>query len=252
MSYISDIFECGLSIRYLQACTGLLPQVKGEGFILQSLEEIKTLFSKLGDMESIQAIQVKIGYLNNKYDEKGEIDKRDAFSLKEEVTIWRDRLIVLLRKKKVVDIRKDCILNLEMLMEGAESFFEEKSWENFPDIVRNDLEEGCFCILTSASTAAAVMLLRAIEGMLREYYLAKTGNEIEGENFMDWKEIIDELKELPDKNIGLIDLLNYLRLNLRNPASHPDKIFRKKESEMLFAMVVNTLEEMEKDIHNNH
>ncbi len=252
MGYVSEIFEGGLSIRYLQACNYIVPFVKGETYIISALEDVKRPFEKLNDIDSVKSIQDQIDGLNKKYKEGEAIKEADVMSLKNKVTLWRDRLIILLRKEKIVGIPKDCILNLEMLMEGVNNFFQERYWNKFSDIVKADLTEGAFCILVGASTAASIILFRAVEGILREYYLAKTGNEISGENFIDWDRIIQELRALPRKNQGLLDHLNYLRLNLRNPAAHPDKIFLKKESEVLFSMVIHTLEEIGKEIYGNN
>jgi len=109
------------------------------------------------------------------------------------------------------------------------------------------LEEAGKCILLSAPTAAAMLILRTVEGILREYYKNKSGKVID--SFTDWNDFLKELNSLQKPNKGLLDHLNYLRLNLRNPVSHPDKIFTSKEAENLFSMAVNTIEEMCKEIY---
>ncbi len=250
MITLYEVYHIGTSIRWIRNQDSLLASVHVESGIITNLNLIKNLFDKLGDVDSVISIQNYIDGLSARYKEKDRINLDDATQLVQKGEIWHDRLFNLLKKKKIFEISQNCILNVELLLAGVSNFFEEKYWSKFGDITKHDLEEASKCILLSAPTAAATLLLRAVEGILREYYKKKSGKDVKDVNgFLDWGDILRELNTLPLPNRGFLDHLNYLRLNLRNPVSHPEKIFTSKEAENLFGTVVNTIEEMCKDIY---
>lgn len=246
---LNDIYQIGTDLRWIRSLSNTA-LVHGSGWVTGNLGRIKKLFIQLGDTDSATSIQYYINDLSKKYKENDKIENVDVDDLNQKGEIWHDRIHNLLKKKKIFEISPNCTLNIELLISGVSNFFEKKYWDNFGDITKHDLEEASKCILLSAPTAAAMLLLRAVEGVLREYYKKKSGKDVkDSPGFLDWSDILKELGCLPLPNRGLLDHLNYLRLNLRNPSSHPDKIFTSKEAENLFGTVVNTIEEMCKEIY---
>ncbi|GAH24115.1 unnamed protein product, partial [marine sediment metagenome] len=86
-------------------------------------------------------------------------------NLIKKIPIWEDRIVNELTKIKVVKLSTDTILNPEKLSFGAESFFDEKIWNNMSDLEKDDLDDGCRCISLQTWTPAAMITMRVIESV---------------------------------------------------------------------------------------
>jgi hypothetical protein len=125
--------------------------------------------------------------------------------------------------------------------DGAASFFDKKKyWNNLSKVARYDLDEACLCLAFEQPTAAAFLITRATEDVLRKLYSANIEKPPKG--FLDWGLITKQLEGKVDNE--LIESLDYLRNNFRNPVAHPDKIYEQKESERLFHAAINVIQKM--------
>ena len=118
----------------------------------------------------------------------------------------------------------------KLLAEGVSAFFDEEVRRRLPEIVVHDLQESITCLAYGASTAAVMISLRAVEGMLREV-CARMGVDVSRKNWYGLLESLkSELEGRGRRDVELLGYLDYLR-NVRNQADHPDKVFTQREAE---------------------
>lgn len=153
------------------------------------------------------------------------------------IPIWEDRIINELIKIKVVKLSTDTILNPEKLSLGAKSFFEKKIWDKMSNLEKEDLEDGCRCISLQAWTPAAMITMRVIESVFRNYYQKITSNDPVGKM---WGSMLIELKNHQSANQKLVEYFDYLK-DIRNKLQHPDVRFSQFEAEDAFHHAINIL-----------
>lgn len=135
------------------------------------------------------------------------------------------------------------------LIDRPESFLGNKTFNKLPFVAQYDIKEAGKCIAFEVPTAGAFHLLRATEDTLRAYYthFVKRGRK---PNPM-WNDMVNALKAKPRKpkpNTALLDHLDNIRTNFRNPTDHPEMIYGIDEVQNLFALVVDVLDRMAKEL----
>ncbi len=153
------------------------------------------------------------------------------------IPIWEDRIINELIKIKVVKLSTDTILNPEKLSLGAESFFDIKMWNKMSNLEKDDLDDGCRCISLQAWTPAAMITMRVIESVLRNYYQKQTSSDPTGKM---WGQMLTDLKSIPSANQKLVGYFEYLK-DIRNALQHPEARLSQFESEDVFHHAIHIL-----------
>lgn len=103
-----------------------------------------------------------------------------------------------------------------------------------------DFASGCRCIALNLPTAAAFHLMRCVEGVLRAYYcqVVKRGRVKK----LMWPDMIEHLKKRRDSPPKpLLDNLDNIRFNFRNPTQHPDARFDLDEAQDLLALCIEAV-----------
>lgn len=123
--------------------------------------------------------------------------------------------------------------NIDMLLKNPSSLLAKGSWAELPDIAQQDFSSATRAVAMGLSTAAAFHLMRCVEEMVKQLYFSfvKT-NRIK--NPM-WGPIVNKLKTKnnPKPSVELIETLDMIRRNFRNPTQHPDKIYSEDEAQDL-------------------
>ena len=142
-------------------------------------------------------------------------------------------------------------LDVAKLLNDPAALFAPDVFSNVTDLTRYDLTEAAKCIAFERPTAAAFHTLRATENVLREYYVknVKRGR-IKNPN---WGPILHDLRSKlikrrdSPKNIEiLLNQLDYIRQQFRNPTQHPDKIYDIQEVQDLWSLCVDVINRMTK------
>lgn len=115
-------------------------------------------------------------------------------------------------------------------------------FESLPAIAQSDFSEAGRCIAYEVATAAAFHLMRGTEDVLRWFHksVIKRG----GKATM-WGPIVNELRARrnpPPKT--LLDNLDNLRSNFRNPTQHPEKIYDIQEAQDLLSLSLDVVNRM--------
>ncbi|WP_224024477.1 hypothetical protein [Arthrobacter sp. NicSoilC5] len=115
-----------------------------------------------------------------------------------------------------------------------------------PEIAQVDMREAGRCIAYELPTSAAFHLMRGTEAVLRHYYCCKVRRNRIKQPLM-WGPMVTHLKE---KKVpaGLLDALDSIRRNYRNPTQHPDKVYDLDEAQDLLSLSLDVTNRMIRDI----
>jgi hypothetical protein len=140
-------------------------------------------------------------------------------------------------------------LEVGKLLVQPQSFLGEGTFRKLPEIAQFDIREAGKCIAFEVPTAAAFHLLRATEDALRAYYRVFFKH---GPNDKDtWGMLVQKLqnkKRKPRADNTLLNHLDHIRKNFRNPTDHPEMIYDIDGSQDLFSVVADVLNRMAKEL----
>jgi hypothetical protein len=123
---------------------------------------------------------------------------------------------------------------IEKLMSGVPTLLSSGVFDSLPEIAQTDMKEAGKCIALHRSTAAAFHTLRATESMLKKLYLHIVKKERLKQPM--WGNMVDSLRKRKTRRppSELLDLLDGIRRNYRNPTQHPEKLYDIDEAQDLF------------------
>jgi len=130
------------------------------------------------------------------------------------------------------------------LLDNVEALMAPNIFHSLPDIAQYDFKEAGKCIVFDRPTAAAFHILRGTESTLRQYYCSIVKRK--RINSLMWGPILNHLKErkLNKPPAPLLDHLDNIRRNFRNPTQHPEKIYDIDEVQDLFNICVDVVNRM--------
>jgi hypothetical protein len=120
-------------------------------------------------------------------------------------------------------------------------------FEHLPEIAQGDFAQAGKCIAYEVPTAAAFHLMRGTEAVLRWFHrsIIKRGAKAQM-----WGPILNELRARrngPPRT--LLDNLDNIRNNFRNPTQHPDKVYDIQEAQDLFSLSLDVVNRMVRHVH---
>ena len=140
--------------------------------------------------------------------------------------------------------------DLDSLLVTPKNLLGEDVYVSLPDIARFDFFYACRCIAFELPTAAAFHLMRCTEAVLRLYY-----NSLVLRNRITnpmWGPIIDHLRKKrqnpPPK--ALLDHLDNIRNNFRNPTQHPEARYTSDEAQDLLSTTVDVVNRTIRDLRS--
>lgn len=141
--------------------------------------------------------------------------------------------------------------DLEYLLEEPSELFAAGVFSLLPPICRFDLASACKAIAYALPTAAAFHLMRGTEGALCFYYrtIVKRGRVAP----LMWGNMIAHLRgrrDAPSK--AILDHLDNIRANFRNPTQHPDARYDIDEAQDLLAVSIDAINRMVKNLKQRH
>ena len=121
------------------------------------------------------------------------------------------------------------------------------TWGRLSDLARFDLASAGQAIAFGLATVAAFHLMRCVEEMLRNYYRGIVKRK--RVKRLLWHDMIQHLRERKDAPPrAVLDHLDNLRSNHRNPTQHPEARFELEEAQDLLAVSINVLNRMARDL----
>lgn len=132
------------------------------------------------------------------------------------------------------------------LLEEPWDLFGAGTWERLPDIAVFDFIEACRAVAFGLATASAFHLMRCVEAMLREYYCTIVKrNRVK----LWWGPMVQHLRQRRDAPPrAILDHMDNIRVNFRNPTQHPDARYESEEAQDLLALSIDAVNRMARDL----
>ncbi len=246
---IHRMIHLGTVVRYLQDTQANAP-IHGEGYTVNNLDIFFRELERLGLKVTQQATH-ELALLATELRQS----PQDQRLTVEQVTRLRD-YIGYLRETLLAEastfnayILTEKRMDARRLVEKPESFLRQETFAKLPPVAHYDIKQAGKCIAFETPTAGAFHLLRATEDTLRAYYQcfikrSRLSNPT-------WGDVIKALrtrkrKPKPDKT--LLDHLDNIRFNFRNPTDHPEMIYGMDEVQDLFPLVADVLNRMAREL----
>jgi hypothetical protein len=130
-------------------------------------------------------------------------------------------------------------IHVDHLLNSPQSLFGQDVFTGLPIICQFDFKEGCRCVAFAMSTAAAFHFMRATEGLLRELYCHVVKRD--RIKTLLWSPMVEHLRKRRGSPVPkpLLDNLDNIRLNFRNPISHPEARFEMDEIQDLLPLTID-------------
>ncbi len=197
----------------------------------ESIKELKNLTEEINDLlkNDIESKNTKGDFNKN----ISNICKNTLFRIQ----VWEDRIQRELQSRQILELYNNTIVNPVKLLNGGISIFNSEMWNRMPDLEKEDLNDGCKCLLLEIWTPAAMILMRVVESGLRSYYHKETKKDPSGKN---WKAILNELNSYNSVDKKLLSYFDYLR-DYRNQLQHPDARFDQSDAEDVLTQTIHIL-----------
>lgn len=131
--------------------------------------------------------------------------------------------------------------DLDRLMDAPGELLGKGVFDQLPPATAKDFTLGCRQIALSQSTASAFHLMRAAEGEVKNLYFAfKRTKRLDKPM---WGPMIAQLraKNNPKPSKMLLDHLDHIRENFRNPTQHPDTFYNIDQAQDLLNSTVTAI-----------
>lgn len=144
---------------------------------------------------------------------------------------------------KVVYVVTEKRIDTEKLLNKPFALLAKNVWFSLPVISARDFKVGCKAIAFELPTAGAFSLLRCVEGALKHLYFCNIKRNRLPEKEQMWGAMIKQLRNKKSDKlpIELLDTLDRIRVNFRNPTDHPEKEYDLDEAQDLFGLCVDAL-----------
>ena len=246
---LDSFYRLGLWIQYFRDAEASSPLVKGEGRLIDGLEQVnRILKNNLIGKDCVEETSQWKEKLDSKYDEESKIDEDDSKMIAKDANKWNEKMHRDLKRKHAVEVELLSGLNPDELSKLANKepgeFISVEVWKKLTDIERSDLSDAAKCLLLGTATPSVMVALRGAEASIRNYYYHKTKEE-PGEK--TWRQLTRELKSkatassVENTFIGYLDWFGDAK---RNFAQHPNKIYSLRESVIIFMQVVGLIEDI--------
>lgn len=181
----------------------------------------------------------------------GEATNARELTLEEAERLWKRAEILretLLAEAsgKINYAASDKRYTIQKLTEDFSTLMATGVFSELPEIAQVDMRAAGKCIAYELPTSAAFHLMRGTEAVLRHYYCCKVKRNRIKQPLM-WGPMVTHLKE---KKVpaGLLDALDSIRRNYRNPTQHPDKVYDLDEAQDLLSLSLDVTNRMIRDV----
>jgi hypothetical protein len=135
--------------------------------------------------------------------------------------------------------------DVERLLKDPGSMFGQEVFDGLDTHAAFDFEEACKCIAFERPTAAAFHTMRGTEATLRAFYCHTVKQKRLAKSKQMWGPMLDQMKarsKPPPR--PLLDNLDSIRFNFRNPTQHPDEIHTIDSAQDLLGLTIPAINMM--------
>lgn len=229
----------GLGIRALMHCVGF-----GRQFLIQEAEKLIANIKNVGfPVSSIGTLELETLVEELKKPQSSTLNPEESKELNA-IMIRLEKMVWAEAKTKSIFIVSEKKYSLDMLLNHPEDMFQEGIFSSLNDLARYDFTEGLLCFVCSRPTACSFHVLRSMEGILKDVYFKKT-KKSEREKYPMLGNMIKGLRSKKIDQI-LLDRLDYIRLNYRNPTDHPQDVYTIDDAGNIIGICVEVMGKMAK------
>ena len=230
----------GTCIRYL----GDVKQGRtyaGSGYVKNNIESFFDYVEELGLTVTKNAC-FRLTELKSELDKRSpeKLTEADAKMLAEIMKQLRFVALAELSSKNVY-IVTERRYKPEMLLDDPSRLFGAAVWDKLSEGVQKDFSEAARCLAFERSTATAFHILRGLERLIKERYCEEVKrNRVD----LMWGAMITHLRSRKKLDKTLLDHLDNIRVNFRNPTQHPEKSYEIDEAQDLFGVSIDVVNRM--------
>ncbi len=247
---IWNYIQIGTDLRYLQEAEKgrYLKRKDDSGWILNNIKRVLDALDEFGlpvtKRASTGLREFYNKHRNCKFDT--EITSEQASELRNIIKTLRHTFTAE-AQGIFAYIVTDKRIDVDKLLDDVSALFSPRIFQLMPDIAQYDFMEAGKCIAYELPTAAAFHILRGTESTLRLYYC----NHIKRGRLTTllWRPMVEHLRKCkkPMPKI-LLDNLDNIALNFRNPTAHPEYRYDIYEVQDLFNLCVDVNNRMISDL----
>lgn len=133
---------------------------------------------------------------------------------------------------------------VKRLLDDVPNLMAPGVYDQLPDMAQQDFSAAGRCIAFELPTSAAFHLMRGTESVLRHFYVQVVKRNRIKPPYM-WGPMVASLRArrtAPPNE--LLDNLDQLRRNFRNPTQHPDKVYDVDEAQDLLSLSIDVVNRM--------
>lgn len=246
----SDLFSLGYLYRALFDVEGALVKPKSKKWtVLWALARFGQYIERINlrDRSMIRFVNKWQNRLSKKYRKGQFVSEPDSEIFSRELSAMSGHFVneVLGGIPLFTEITES-LINPDLLRKGLWKLLGSNLYNRLADGVRMDLEDGIKALSIGLWTPCVMITLRAIEGVLREYYTEETGEDPVDDRggFLSWAQMLDRLSSMQKITTELFVYLSFLK-DRRNEADHPGRRFEQEVAEKTLLHTMDAL----KSIH---
>ncbi len=140
---------------------------------------------------------------------------------------------------------------VDQLLHKPSSLFDPRTFPALEELSRYDFEEACRCMAFERPTAAAFHLMRGTEAVLRCFYCHTVRRKRLSKDQRMWGPMVNQMRSRskPPPS-ALLDELDNIRTNYRNPTQHPDAIYDIHRAQDLLGVSIAVVNQMIQEMLN--
>jgi hypothetical protein len=157
-----------------------------------------------------------------------------------------EKMVFAEAQTKEIYVLPETRFNIDHLMNSPEKLFSKDLLSKLSPIAIHDITESFQCIVHTRPTACAFHMLRGTEAVLKHYYFEKIKRN--REKIPMWANMVKQLQSKKNKDGKLLQRLDYIRTNYRNPTAHPEDIYTFDTAQDLLGLCIDVINAMGKDL----
>ncbi|MEI8673864.1 hypothetical protein P4S52_20680 [Vibrio sp. SA48] len=132
----------------------------------------------------------------------------------------------------------------EYLLNSPHNLLKQGNFDKLSELAKLDFTSSTRCIVFGESTAAAFHILRSTEDTLKQYYFLHRKQKRLTKPM--WGNMVDQLRAKKNNKppSSLLDSLDMIRKNYRNPTQHPEATYTIDSAQDLFGVCLDAIGKM--------
>jgi hypothetical protein len=167
-----------------------------------------------------------------------------ADAIQDAITVIRPALNVEASKRKAFIVSPKR-WDVDRLLQAPSSMLGPGVFAQLDELAQFDFEEACRCLAFQRASAAAFHMMRCIEGMLRMLYCSVVMRKRLAKKDQTWGAMLKQLRgRSTPPPASLLDELDNIRNNYRNPTQHPDAKYDIHRAQDLLGICIGVVNQM--------